>query len=376
MIYNNRRTFVFIIFLTVSVFLNQSCTFSRLIAWNFAGQEDIERFPANTVKSASSSFDFTKTEKKDFFIDRYGKEGSNAVSLDDFIDKFNHNLAFLVIKNDSILFEKYASGYSSETNVTTFSVSKSIVSMLVGIALEDGYIESLSEPITKYLPELKKDGFEKITIEHLLKHTSGIRFKERYVNPFNNDVARYYYGKDVNKAIDRLKIEHAPGDSFHYHSANTQLLGLILIQATGQSISEYFSSKIWSKIGTKNDASWSTYEKQPTEKTFCCFNSTVTDLAKFGKLLIDDGTWNEEQLISKDWIDKTHERDIKGGSIWGYQYHMILGLEKYNDFMAQGLYDQYLYMMPEKDIIIVSINETHKPSVNWRLVFLQIVDQL
>ncbi len=359
------------------LFMTASCTFSRTIFWNLAGQEDINRFPSKSIKADDEPFNFTDAQsKQELYIDQYSSEGSNAITLNKFLENFNHNMAFIVIKNDSVIFERYADNYSDESIFTTFSVSKSIISMLVGLALEEGKIKSLNDPIINYIPELKDKGFDKITIEHLLKHTSGIRFKERYVNPLDNDVARYYYGKDVYKAIEKLKIEHEPGQSFHYHSANTQLLGLILINATGQGISEYFETKIWSKIGTASDASWSTYEKQSVEKTFCCFNSTAIDLAKFGRLVMNGGNWNGEQLIPKSWIDQTHERDITGGSIWGYQYHMILGLKEYGDFMAQGLYDQYIYMMPEKDIVIVSVNNTHKPTVNWRLVFLQIVDQL
>lgn len=366
-----------ITFVVALVLIIQSCTFSRTIFWNLAGQEDIEKFPSNSINPSDKAFEFQyPDQQKKLYIDAYSKRGSNAIALDQFIENFDHNLAFIVIQGDSVLFEKYEKDYSDEKLVTTFSVSKSIIAMLVGVALEDGYIKSIQDPITDYLSILDQSEFGQITIEHLLKHTSGIRFKERYVNPFDNDVARFYYGKSVDKAIKKLSIAHPAGETFHYHSANTQLLGLLLIEATGQSISEYFEHKIWSKIGTENSASWSTYEKQNIEKTFCCFNSSAKDLAKFGRLLNNGGNWEGEQLIPKEWIELTHARDIEDGSIWGYQYHMILGLKAYNDFMAQGLYDQYLYMMPDKDIIIVSINETHKPSINWRLVFLQIVDQL
>jgi CubicO group peptidase (beta-lactamase class C family) len=369
--------FTYFLFYSSIIFILSGCTFGRTIFWNLAGQEDIKRFPSTKIKADTATFDFfTNSEPKPLFIDQYSSAGSNSIPLDIFLKDFKHNLAFLVIKDDSILFEQYGEEYNRESIVTTFSVSKSIVAMIIGVALEEGLITSLQDPITKYLPELDKQKFGEITIEHLLLHTSGIRFKERYLNPFNNDIARYYYGRNVNSAIDKLHVEHRPGVSFHYHSANTQLLGLIISHATGMSVSEYFQDRIWSKIGTEHDASWSTYEKQPIEKTFCCFNSTPEDLAKFGKLVMNGGVWNGQQLIPKDWIDKTHARSIENGSIWGYQYHMILGLKEYGDFMSQGLYDQYIYMMPEKNILIISVNATHKPSINWRLVFLQIVDQL
>ena len=368
---------IFFVGLASVVILLSGCTFGRTIFWNLAGQKDIARFPAAIIQADTATFTFkSPEEKKTLFIDQYSSVGSNSIPLHVFLNHFKHNLAFLVIKNDTLIFENYAKEYDRESIVTTFSVSKSIVAMLVGVALNEGYIKDLQDPITDYLPELDGRKFKKITLEHLLLHTSGIRFKERYINPFNNDVARYYYGKDLTQAIDRLEVEHKPGITFHYHSANTQLLGLIIGRATGMSVSEYFQDRIWSKIGSENDASWSTYEKQPVEKTFCCFNSTPEDLAKFGRLVMNGGKWNGQQLIPKKWIDATHERSIKNGSIWGYQYHMILGLKEYGDFMSQGLYDQYIYMMPEKNILIVSVNKTHKPSINWRLVFLQIVDQL
>ncbi|MEM9327369.1 MAG: serine hydrolase [Bacteroidota bacterium] len=360
------------------ILLLGACTPYRLVTLNLANQDDYKRFPNKIIEPSDDRWHFSEQRlpSESLYVDMfYGKKRKN-IPLEEFLEG-SKNIAFLVIQDDKVLFEKYSKGYDAQSLLTSFSISKSFVSALVGIAIQEGAITSDEDPITDYLPQLQeRPGFEKIKIKHLLNHTSGIKFNESYVNPFNNDIARYYYGKDLQKTLKKLKIDEEPETSFHYHSANTQLLALVLAEATGESLSDYFESRIWSRIGTTNKALWSTYEKEPLEKAFCCVNAVARDYAKFGKLMAQGGVWEGEQIIPEQWIEESIQLDRTDGGIWGYQNQWIMGLKEYGDFMAQGLYDQYLYVMPRKKIVIVSFNSAHIPKTNWEGRFRQIVDQL
>ncbi len=361
----------------VVILLVGSCTSSRTIFKNLANQDDYEHFPNVPIAAADEPFEFPHAlEKAEIYVDEIFGKKRRSIVLDDFLGE-RKNLAFLVIRNDTIIFERYAGGYESSSMLTSFSISKSMVSAMVGIAIAEGKINSVEDPVTAYLPQLaSKDGFDQIKIKHLLNHTSGIRFHESYINPFKSDVAKYYYGKNLDRIIKKLKLEEPPETSFHYHSANTQLLGMALASATDMSLSQYFQEKIWTRIGTSQKALWSTYEKQPVEKAFCCINATAHDFAKFGKLMAQKGHWNGEQIIPEGWVNQSIRLSREEGSIWGYQNQWVMGLKEYGDFMAQGLYDQYIYVMPKKGIIIVSFNAAHIPRTNWVGRFRQIVDQL
>ncbi len=359
--------------------LLSACTFTRTVIWNFADQKDIERFDSNEIAGANGSFQFVRlSEWLDLRVDDpLGNNLWKAQSLDDLLDHQKAHEAFVVIKKDTIVYEHFGEGVDMTTPLTIYSGAKSVLSILVGMALEDGFIKDLNDPITDYVPQLKaNDGFGNIRLAHLLKHTSGIRYKESYTNPFKNDVIKLYYGKSVDKLIRRLKVEEAPGKRYRYSSLNSQLLGLALHNALGeQSISEFLSKKLWQPLGNTT-SSWNIYENEKVEKTFCCLNATVYDFARFGRFMSHGGKWADEQLVDKSWIDASLERSIEDGSIWRYQYHWRIGLERYGDFMAQGLYAQYIYVMPEKEVIIVSIHDFHRPNKNWPRIFRQIVDQL
>lgn len=355
-----------------------SCTQVRILAWNFASQKDMKRFPSNEIGKSSSPFEFARNaEQQQLRVDRPSKNGYVSKSVDEFLEDFKPHQAFIVIKNDTIIYDHYGEGIDENSMLTYFSVLKSILSVLIGIALEEGAIRSIDEPIINYLPELTdENGFDQITIKHVLKHTSGIRFRESYVNPFANDVAGIYYSKSFDNVLRKLKIENPPDQAFRYSSINTQLLGLVLIRSTGLSISEYMEDKLWGPIGAKNSASWSTYEKDGIEKAFCCINASAIDMAKFGRLAMNKGSWNGQPLVSEEWFNQSTIQSTEGGSIWIYQLHWVIGLKEYEDFMAQGLYDQFVYVMPKKNVIIVSVNDFHNPKTGWKEIFHQIVDQI
>ena len=216
-------------------------------------------------------------------------------SLDQKLAK-DKTIALAVIKNDSLLFEKYWSGYSDTSRSGSFSVAKSITSLLIGAALKEGKIKSLDQHVNDFIPEFKEGLKAKLTIKHLLTMSSGSNWNESYSDPFSV-TTEAYYGKDLYKTATSVKIIKEPGTYHLYQSGNTQLLGLILEKATGKTLSEYASEKIWQPIGAEHPALWSTDKKGGYEKAYCCFNSNVRDFARIGQLMLDSGKWKGVPII-------------------------------------------------------------------------------
>jgi CubicO group peptidase (beta-lactamase class C family) len=243
-------------------------------------------------------------------------------------------------------------------------MAKSVISILIGIALEEGHIQSLMEPITNYIPELIPNGFEKVRIEHLLQMTSGLKYNESYFNPFG-DVATFYYGTNLRKAIAKMKLKEVPGNHFEYQSGNTQLLGLVLERALkGKTITAYLEEKIWQPLGMEFSASWSIdRKKNGLEKAFCCLNARARDFAKLGRLYLKNGDWNGKRIVSAEWVMQSTRIDTTNGSAWFYQYQWWLPT-KNGDFTARGILGQYIYVNPEKELIIVRLGKK-QGGVHW-----------
>ncbi|MFN0189733.1 MAG: serine hydrolase domain-containing protein [Bacteroidia bacterium] len=351
--------------LLVSISLS-SCQLGRFVYYNFADIHDYKIFPSRTMKEDSSKYRFATTDAG-VFPKKVEDKQKNEIPFDKFLED-NNTVAFLIIKNDTIQYEKYFRGYDKERIVPSFSMAKSITSILIGCAIDDGFIQSVDEPITNYIPELKNNGFEKVTIKHLLQMTSGISFKESYVNPFG-DAASFYYGRHLRKSIAKMKIKGVPGEKFEYKSGNTQLLGLVLERSLkGKTITQYLQDEIWAPLGMEYDASWSIDKKKNgLEKTFCCINARAIDYAKIGKLYLDQGTCNGKQIVSKKWIEESTKVDESDGSSAIYQYQWWLPSTK-GDFMAIGILGQYLYVNPSKKLIIVRLGKNAGQANWWNLL--------
>lgn len=243
--------FLFIFFLL----LFSSCQVTRYVVYNFADIKDYKIFPYRKLNASPTPFQFYTTQHP-----QYPKQ-VNGVPFDKFLEN-NKTVAFLIIRNDTIHYETYFNAYSKESIVPSFSMAKSITSILIGCALDDGLIQSVEDPITNYIPELKPKGFDKVKIKHLLQMTSGIKFKENYFNPFG-DAAAFYYGQHLRKKILKLKLKNEPGKQFEYVSGNTQLLGLVLERSLkGKTITEYLQEKLWTPLGMEYDATWSIDQKK------------------------------------------------------------------------------------------------------------------
>jgi CubicO group peptidase (beta-lactamase class C family) len=343
-----------------------SCKLARFVFYNFADINDHKKFPSRPLYAGAIPFNFqiSKNEK-------FPKE-INYMPFDKYLEE-NNTVAFLIIKNDTIQYERYFKGYEKESIVPSFSMAKSVTSILIGCAIDEGLIKSIDEPITNYIPELKKNGFDKVTIKHLLQMTSGIKFSESYVNPFG-EAASFYYGLNLRKEIEKMKLEREPGKKFEYASGNTQLLGLVLERSLKEkTITSYLQEKIWTPLEMEYDASWSIDRKNNgLEKTFCCLNARARDFAKIGRLYKNKGIWNGNQIVSQKWVEESTKLDTSEGSANFYQYQWWLPSPN-EDFMAQGILGQYIYVNPTKDLIIVRLGK-NEGKADWQTIFTSLAN--
>lgn len=349
-----------------------SCRVGRSIVYNFADINDHKKFPARTLEKEAPEFHFIDANTFENPLQSIQVE-DKTYTWDDFLKK-NKTVALLVIHKDTIKYHNYLRKYDQASVVPSFSMAKSITSILIGIAIDEQLIKSVAEPITNYIPELKDKGFEKVTIEHLLQMTSGLNYKESYSNPFGH-AAEFYYGSNLRKSILKLGLDEEPGVRFEYASGSTQILGLVLERALkDRSITSYLEEKIWKPLGMAYDASWSIDRKQNgLEKTFCCINATALDYAKIGRLYLNKGNWEGKQIVSEAWVTQSTKVDTTNASKWYYQYQWWLP-SKDGDFMAKGILGQYIYVNPEKDLIIVRLGKKDSDK-DWKKIFKEIAEQ-
>ncbi len=366
----------FLILLVISILL-QSCHVGRYFYWNFADVGDYKKFPSVEIKIGDQAFHFHKSnEHIDFSVpDKFTV--AEEVSC---LNKFLHDhktLAFIIIRNDSMLFEEYYSGYDESSVIPSFSVSKAFLSALTGIAISEGKISSVDDSITKYIPELFENDprFADITIEHLLNMRSGIRFNEGYANPFA-DMAKYYYGRNLKKYITKLKIERPPDEAYNYISVNSLLLAIIIERATGTQLNEYLTEKIWQPLGMEFDATWSTDKKNNGQiKAFCCINGRARDFAKFGRLYLNNGNWDGQQVVPEDWVKNSLSITNDSRDSQGYPYQYQWRVMEDGSAFAKGVLGQYIFINPARNIIIVRMGKK-SDGVIWAEIFRKLAQSL
>ena len=277
----------------------------------------------------------------------------------------NDTHAFIVIQNGKLLYEKYWDGYTPKTLSGSFSAAKSIISLLIGIALDEGKIKSLDEPVGNYVPHFKEAGLEKVHIKDLLTMSSGTNYRESDLSYFSLN-ASAYYGDDEGYLISQLKAKEPAGVNWQYRSADTQVLGFVVEKAFGQNISELVSERFMKPMGAEADALWLLDGNKNHEKAFCCFNGVAHDYARFGQLVLNNGQWNGKQIVSESYIKAattpaSYLKDpYENGNpvdFYGYQYWIFK--EQGHEVVAQnGLFGQYVYIIRDKNAIVVRLGES------------------
>ncbi|WP_285054421.1 serine hydrolase domain-containing protein [Pedobacter ginsengisoli] len=354
------------IYINCSLFLLlflSSCTLIKTLKYWSPGIEDGEKFPARLLSASKEPYYFPERPGP-AVIDPRKFSVPNTLSFEDFLQR-NNTVAFVIIRNDSLIYEKYFDGLTKDSAVLSFSISKVFTSALIGLAINDQLIGSVEDPVTNYLPEMRKNGFDKVTIKHLLQMTSGIRFREDKGSPFHED-AKFYYGSNLTKRALNLKLARTPGAKFEYASGNTQLLGLILQRALkNKTITEYLQEKIWNPLGMESAAQWNTDRKNKgIEKMFCCLNATARDFAKFGNLYLHKGKFKNKQIVPEQWARQSVTADTTDGGSQYYKYQWWLS-SKTKEFFAEGIINQFIYVNPAKNLVMVKLSKGYGVYNKW-----------
>ncbi len=266
--------------------------------------------------------------------------------------------AYLVIENDSLVFEQYWLDGGVDVLSNSFSMAKTFTAMAFGVAEDQGVL-SASDPAGKYLPRFQGGLNDQLTLEHLLQMCSGIPFGESYTNPFGYQ-AKSYFSDNLVEITQEYLVEQAPGTLWEYQGGNTVILSEILEQETGQRLSDYFSAHIWSKIGAEHPAFWGLDEEEGMEKAFSAFYASARDFARIGKLYLDSGRWDDETLLSERFIRASLNPcgipDKNGDPANHYGYQWWLGEHEGEEiFMCIGMRGQYIICQPAKNRIIVRL---------------------
>jgi CubicO group peptidase (beta-lactamase class C family) len=269
----------------------------------------------------------------------------------------------LILHNDKILLERYALGHSAEETHIAWSVSKSFLSALFGIAVGEGHIRDIMQPVTDYVPELVGSGYDGVAIKDVLQMSSGVGFNEDYGDP-KSDINRMgrslALGSSLLEFAATLKRARPPGTLQHYVSIDTQVLGTVLVRATGQSLSSYTSEKLWKPIGMESKAYWMV-DGSGMEMAFGGLNAGLRDFARFGRLYLHKGNWNGKQIVPESWVvasttpDAPHlmpGKRVGNDRGMGYGYQWWLPENWIGDFIALGVYNQMIYVDPNSGLVI------------------------
>jgi CubicO group peptidase (beta-lactamase class C family) len=367
----------------------------RVLAWRDSDVRDYQKFPERLLKKSPSPFYFARDLDEERVRTLF-ESNPQIDNLDAFLAETGTQ-AFIVIQDDTILYERYFNGAARDSIVTSFSVAKSFGSALIGIAIEEGYISDVRAPITDYLPELaeRDTQFAEVTIRDLLLMSSGIKYVE--TDFIHGDDAKTYYFPDLRRlALEETRILDPPGEYFLYNNFHPLLLGMILERATGRPVTDYLQEKIWTPVGMEFDGSWSLdSEATRFEKMESGINARAIDFAKFGRLYLNGGIWQGTQVIPSAWVAESMQIDPSTdraayyvdefgqhvyGSGTGYYKYMWYGLHRDGggyDFSARGDKGQFIYVSPRNNLIIVRNGERYGVDAwAWAQAFYQFASSL
>jgi CubicO group peptidase (beta-lactamase class C family) len=334
---------------------------ARIVSWRNAGFHDFEaKFPSRSVANAAPMFPLraAPADVPPAFA-TIDTDLGTSIPLDEFLDH-SGSTAFVVLRDDQLLVERYANGSSHAAIQTSFSVAKSFASTLVGIAIGEGLIGSVDDPIVHYLPELKGRGLEGVKIRHLLSMTSGLRYDGSGQGgmPWQDD-ARTYYDPDLRRLALTVQPAVEPGARWQYNNYHPLLIGLILERATGRSVSAYLSEKLWQPLGMEAPGSWSLDSRHDAfEKMESGLNGRAVDFARFGRLFLRGGVWQEQALVPRTWV-ATATRPLPDSPVQHYGYLWWIDSARPGRFFAAGNFGQFIYVAPDRDAVVLRFGERY-----------------
>ena len=374
--------------LGVSVILHGFTYTYRTLIYNDSGIDDFNVFPTRTIENAAPLYNFAKAaipfEIAPFSYPYKGKTIQVADPESFLVD--SQTVALIIIKDDEILYEKYFNDYRRDSPISIFSVSKSIISTLIGFAVQDGTIHSIDDSIVKYLPELRGKGMDNMTIRRLMLMDSGIPYNQDnnaffLFQIFYDDALNYYMPDLRHYALGMKAKEDQIGKYFIYNNHHPLFEGLILERVTGMTVSAYAEQKLWKPLGMEFPASWNLdSEKGGFEHMESGFNARLIDFAKFGRLFLNHGSWNGTQILPEAWVLEATSPDPNDNRPWveepdwpkagGYYKFHWWGLRKSDGsyvYAALGHLGQVIYISPTRNIIIVRSGKNGN-SEEWMLI--------
>lgn len=318
--------------------------------YNFPNIDDYEFFENRTISKSSTP--------QPWAISKQVNKTKLTAPLQAKLDELK-TVAFLVIKDDSIVVEQYWDDYSEKSYSNSFSAAKSHVSALIGFAIAEGKIKSLEEPVANYVESFKRGGKEKIRILDVITMSSGLNWQESYSGPLSM-TTEAYYGDHLEDIINGLAVAKPAGQEFQYLSGDTQVLAMVLKSATGKSLAEYAQEKLWEPLGYENDAYWCLDKKDGVEKAYCCINSNARDFARLVKLYMNNGKWNGKQLLDSAFVKSSVSPAVyenETTNFYGYMWWLYdeNPMKDQHAFYARGILGQYIIGVPEKNMIIVRL---------------------
>ena len=365
----------------------------RVRGWHGASILDYLVFPSRPLHASRTPFRYPQDLGAASVISRFERlqflPGRFVGDADRFLTR-TQTQSFIVIRNDTVLYEKYFNGYTRDSIVTSFSTTKSFVSTLVGVAIDRGLIQSVADPVSKYLPELaqRDSRFERITLRDLLRMSSGLRYVEDGP-PHDNDIT-YLDPNLLQAALDSTSIVDNPGVHWLYNNYNPLLIGMILNRVTCNNITQLLQQWLWDPLGMEFGGSWSIDSKEGGfEKMESGINARAIDYAKLGSAFLHHGSWRGNQIVSRTWVEEATQprRDPigfygdeeffgTGGHYYGYFWWGSRRTGGESDFYAVGNKGQYIYCSPQKHLVIVrSGMEFGIPSGTWVRLFRGFADQ-
>ena len=371
------------LFLTILSFKFSPVYVYRLVTQNVADVYDYRLYENRTINGADSVFEFIRSPDKKYVEDLFSERvlRSGFKTFEEWAEK-SQTTALIFIRRDTILYENYFNGFSRDSYFHSQSMAKSFISFLIGAAIDDGLIAGVEDYMTKYIPELleRDKRFGQITIKNLLEMRSGIKYNTSYLPgthihaPWHDEAVGYYHPNVRKLLLKRVKIATEPGGTFQYCNYNTSYLGLIIERATNKTVSEYLEEKLWSKIMEYDalfsiDSKKSGFEYMPSRLI-----ARAIDYARFGRLFLNEGNWNGKPIISRHWVlestreNKNIPREIfpdwfgDGCKRVYYNYHWWghANCDSTFQFAASGNLGQNIYVIPQKEIIIVHCGNSLK----------------
>lgn len=318
--------------------------------------------PAHIIEPAKSPVEIPRGKEVMPATVQYRK---SPTAFADFLKQTNTN-AFLVIRNGVLTYEWYKDGFTASTEFPSYSVAKTMTSIMIGQLVEEGKIKE-SDRFIDFYPEYKSGtSFDKVTIKTLLDMQSGVGVSDNYpTGPqgWGVAIAQMYATTDMHWFIgNNRKMAFEPGTKAEYRSVDTELLGMIIKKVTGMRVSDYFSQNVWQKVGAEFPATWNVDRIDGYEKTFCCFNAAARDYARVGLAILNGGYSGANRIIAKDWLTRMTTPVITLDHNWGYSaqvWHPYKGIS-----MALGLHGQFIFVDPASRTVIVKLSDNPTGSDN------------